>query len=543
MKLKRVFAKLGKGSTGTHLLSDTPENARDIVWFLKLYPMASRYGEYLYSRAKKHREALALVESITSTGYVPPEFALSVPAREYQKLAAALWLARGGLLLADEVGLGKTASSICGLTDTRTLPAVVVTLTHLPRQWRDELKKFAPHLRVHIVKRGKPYDIRIGSTIPDVLIINYHKLAGWSESIIAMGFKSVIFDECQELRNGAATPEDKRTGKYIAATYIANNTNFRIGLSATPIFNYGIEFYSVLNILCPGELGDKSEFATEWCDGAGGEKATVKDTAAFGSYLRDSGIMLRRTRAEVGRELPESQVIMQYVDCDHEALDKVSSSCAELAKLILNSAKETERGSKMQASEELSNMLRQATGIAKGPFVADFVRLLLESGEKVVLYGWHRSVYAIWLDKLAEFKPAMYTGSESTTQKDEAKRRFLEDETNLLIISLRAGAGLDGLQHKCHIVVFGELDWSSGIHEQCAGRVLRDGQKLSVLAYFLVSDEGSDPTICEVCGIKRQQLEGVRRNPGEDVLIEKLQTDGGHMKRLAEAYLAKRGGR
>ena len=153
---------------------------------------------------------------------------------------------------------------------------------------------------------------------------------------------------------------------------------------------------------------------------------------------------------------------LQWIDADESALNTVSDSCAELARLILSDIPEAQRGSKMQASEEFSNRLRQATGIAKAPYVAEFVRLLLESGEKVVLYGWHRAVYWIWMDKLSEFKPALYTGSESVPQKEEAKRRFLSDETNLIIISLRSGAGLDGLQHACRIVVFGELDWSPG---------------------------------------------------------------------------------
>ena len=78
--------------------------------------------------------------------------------------------------------------------------------------------------------------------------------------------------------------------------------------------------------------------------------------------------------------------------------------------------------------------------------MADFVRLLVESGEKVVLYGWHREVYSIWLDRLKDLNPAMYTGSESVPQKDEAKRRFVAGETFVFIISLRAGAGLDGLR-------------------------------------------------------------------------------------------------
>jgi len=108
-------------------------------------------------------------------------------------------------------------------------------------------------------------------------------------------------------------------------------------------------------------------------------------------------------------------------------------------------------------------------------YVADFVRLLVESGEQVVLYGWHREVYHIWLDRMADLKPALFTGTESTSQKQEAKRRFLAKETPVLIMSLRAGAGVDGLQHVCKTVVYGELDWSPGVHEQGVGRVFRDG--------------------------------------------------------------------
>ena len=264
LRLKRVFGKLGKSSQGAHLISDNPENARDLEWFLSRYHMTVRNGQRLCSQAQRSRDSISLIDQILSSGYKPPEFSLATPAREYQKVAASLWLTRGGLLLADEVGLGKTASSICGLTDQRTLPALVVTLTHLPRQWRSELQKFAPDLYVHIVKSGRPYDMT-GSRnqpnslrrFPDVVIINYHKLAGWAETLVAAGIKAVIFDECQELRKGAQVKEDKRTGKYRAAEFICENVRFRIGLSATPIFNYGVEFFSVVNCLCPDSLGRK----------------------------------------------------------------------------------------------------------------------------------------------------------------------------------------------------------------------------------------------------------------------------------------------
>jgi hypothetical protein len=193
----------------------------------------------------------------------------------------------------------------------------------------------------------------------------------------------------------------------------------------------------------------------------------------------------------------------------------------------------------MQAAEQLSNVLRQATGIAKAPYVAAFVQLLVESGERVVLYGWHRAVYAIWNAQLKRFSPAMYTGSESTNQKLESKRRFCDGETDIMIISLRSGAGLDGLQYNCRTVVYGELDWSPGVHDQDTGRVHRDGQPDPVAAYFLLAEEGSDPIMADVLGVKKQQAMGVM-NPKAD-LISKLQTDGGNAKKLATSFLKQRG--
>ncbi len=184
-------------------------------------------------------------------------------------------------------------------------------------------------------------------------------------------------------------------------------------------------------------------------------------------------------------------------------------------------------------------MMRKATGLAKAPYVAEFVRLLVESGEKVVLYGWHRDVYAVWLERLEGLKPVLYTGTESANQKDEAKRKFVSGETPVIIISLRSGAGLDGLQQVCRTVVFGELDWSPGVHEQCTGRIYRDGQADPVVAYYLLSEDGSDPVIADVLGVKRQQIEGVR--DATDELVERLEVDPHHVRRLAEAYLQRKG--
>ena len=110
--------------------------------------------------------------------------------------------------------------------------------------------------------------------------------------------------------------------------------------------------------------------------------------------------------------------------------------------------------------------------------------------------------------------------------------------SKVLILSLRAGAGIDGLQHVCRTCVFGELDWSPGVHEQCLGRVYRDGQPDPVVAYYLLAEEGADPIMSDVLGVKRGQIEGLR---DPDAPLVEAGIDPDHLKRLAKDFLERRG--
>lgn len=547
IRLKRVFARIQQNWRGELALTNTDENCRELEWFLERFPMEVDPHDALRAGAERHRRTGERVRSIIEGHYTPPAFDLARPLRDYQKVPPSIVLANGALLLADELGLGKSVQGLAMFTDLKTLPALVVTMTHLTSQWVRELQKFAPKVAVHEIVRGQPYPIEdfiarrrgreanysleqsaLFSRFPDVLVVNYHKLEGW-RNVLAGVVNSVVFDECQELRHDSSQ-------RYGAAQQIRAKAAYCIGLTATPIYNYGIEIFNILNVIKPDCLGTRGEFVREWCgvtDAKG--KTKLADPRAFGIYLRDAGLMLRRERRDVGRELPP--VVRQTIDveADTSALERVDNAAAELARIILRRGEEY-RGQKMQASEELSNIVRQATGIAKAPFVADFVRFLVESSdEPVVLAGWHRAVYDIWLERLKDLQPVMYTGSESKTQKEEAVRRLVAGETKVFIISLRAGAGLDGLQEHCKTIVVGELDWSEGVHRQLIGRLHRDGQQDSVNVYFLTANHGSDPIVVDVLGLKREQLDGI--NDPHGGLVEELQRDSDHIERLARQYL------
>jgi hypothetical protein len=173
-------------------------------------------------------------------------------------------------------------------------------------------------------------------------------------------------------------------------------------------------------------------------------------------------------------------------------------------------------------------------------YVAAFVRVLVEAGESVILFGWHRDVYDIWLRELADLAPAMFTGSETIARKEAEKARFLNGETGLFIMSLRSGAGVDGLQERCSTVVFGELDWSPGIHHQCVGRVDREGQLCwpdPVTAIYLVASDGTDPSMMETLGLKHSEASQIV-DPA--LGVQKAASDDSHLKSLVQRYLKRR---
>src|SRR5690606_11382717 len=125
--------------------------------------------------------------------------------------------------------------------------------------------------------------------------------------------------------------------------------------------------------------------------------------------------------------------ILHTVEADTDALDQLEGADVRLAQIVLQHTHQF-RVLKMRAAGEFDILMRQATGVAKAAYVAELVRMLLESGESVVLFGWHRSVYDIWLERLADYQPLLYSGSESAAQKAKAEELFKSGARKLLII-------------------------------------------------------------------------------------------------------------
>lgn len=528
-KVRALFTKSQKGSRGqyTHKtiwLSPTMFNYRDVDWILQRYPMDcdSETLEKITSESKRYDK---LYEDISDADKdydfkVSPEaIEMSVTLRDHQVSFNNMARKVTRILLADKMGLGKTIGSLSLLVESNRRPALIVVPPTLCTQWETVIKEVLPTTSTHVIRGFKNYDL------PDVeiLITSYNRLNKWQDVLNSISFKTIIADEIHELRH-------LETAKREAMQSLSEKVEMFIGLSGTPIFNYGSEIWSVLDVISPGCLGSRGEFLSEWCDSW---DRTVHEPATLNSFLKSQGLMLRRTPQEVGLNFGDMSKTVCTIDSDIKELEKIQNVAKTLALSVLSG----NINDAAESSRELDWKLRHATGVAKAKPAAEFVKMLLEEEEKVVVTVWHRDVYDILMKELKKFNPVMFSGSESIKQKEEALKRFISGDSRVFLISLRSGAGIDGLQKSCNTIVHAELDWSPHVMDQLNARLDRDGQVNHVNAYYLTIPDGADPFMIQTLNVKRSQHDGLIEGKTTNEEVMENQADTNRIKKMAESYL------
>ncbi len=525
IRLKQLFPRIPKTAVPPFALPGDPLTCADIDWFTSRYAfeMDARDLDDLRAGRDLFHSNSADLDRILLPDWQPPAGGAGLrdgqTGRPYQHQAVEIVMRRGSLLLGDVGGLGKTY--VGGLLCVRpnVLPAAIVVEAHLQQQWKEKLESFTT-LRVYCVKSTQPQKEKLPPA--DVYIWRYSQVAGWVSVFADLGLPTVIFDEIQKLRTGITSQMGQ------ACRQLSMMAQRRLGLTGSPIYNYGAEIFEVLQFLDGLVLGSREDFLREWTK----DGKHLSDPKALGTYLREQHVYLRRTKEDVGQQMPPVNRVVQTVEHNQSDLDAIEDVIRKLATQVAFGSF-VERG---DAARELDWRLRHATGIAKARSVAAYVRLLLENDQPVLLAGWHHDVYDIWRHELADFNPVFYTGKETPAQKERAKKAAMAGETNLVIISLRSGAGLDGLQARFADVVIGELDWAPGVHQQLIWRLEREGQEQPVTAHFLVSDDGSDPVLISRIGIKSSEARGVN---DPHLGVETVQSDLTNIQALARRYLTK----
>lgn len=184
-----------------------------------------------------------------------------------------------GVLLADEVGLGKTIEAgllLCQNWAERRRHLLVITPASLRKQWALELtEKF--NLPVLILdakayreatRAGNPNPFRNDSQI---VICSMHYAGACAEQIKAIPWDLVVIDEAHKLRN--AYRESNRLGQAIR---MATEGRKKVLLTATPLQNSLLELYGLSTLIDDKLFGELPSFRTQFMN-SGGDLQGLRD--------------------------------------------------------------------------------------------------------------------------------------------------------------------------------------------------------------------------------------------------------------------------
>lgn len=521
-----------------------PRNIENLHWLMLRFPLDFQGGFY-----KAYREdldkAIALASRRNKTIKIepvvaPPEF--KGTPYPYQAEDVASMIAGERVLNANQTGLGKTVEALLAVVTARRYPVLFVVPANVIEQWMEMMEEFLSirpdgelDLDSFVPANRYCYWLKSKSarTLPDVpfFITHYGLLHYWQREILAKGMRTVVFDEVQDLRIYTSK-------KYHSAMAITQHAEHVWGLSATPIYNYGEEMWSVMNAIDFWSLGDRHSFEREWCGGF--QSRMVKNPKKLNEYLIGEGLMIRRRKrdADVAQQLPPKARTIVTVDHDEDMYGKMIARAVGLSKSY-DGMRWRERG---QAIREITTETRLAAGVSKAPFVAAWIKTLVEAGERPLIFAHHHAVHDAITEALEGTRLVRLTGKETPGKKRRARKQFITGQADAALLALRASVGFDGFQRHGTCAVFAELDWSPAIHGQCEDRLWRPGLEVAMLPiYYLVAEHSYDTTVRDVLGLKVSQATGIM---GDDPIDnwQDQQDDAaeGHLKALIDSLKEQR---
>jgi Superfamily II DNA/RNA helicases, SNF2 family len=347
------------------------------------------------------------------------------------------------------------------------------------------------------------------------------------------GFKTIILDECQQIKN----PASKRAQM---VRELCKDIPHILASSGTPIKNNAGEYFTILNILRPEKFRNYKQYLLNYCDtywnGRAYKVGGIRDIEWFREATKD--FIIRRTKAEVLPDLPK--VEQKFQECDF-ASDRMKREYEDMQQEFSDYFYENENEADAWTNI-LAKMakLRHKAGINKIPFATEFVIDFLldtERSRKIVIFTHHHDVMDMMKANLVKrmkeenldlAEPLCFQAGNM-----QKRNQVLEDFKNLencrvLIAStLAAGEGVDGLQEVCNDCIILERQWNPANEKQVEDRFSRIGSKFSsVSANYILSTGTIDEYFTELVEQKRaiidQTLDGKDYQWNEQGLMKEL---------------------
>ena len=403
-----------------------------------------------------------------------------------------------GGILADEMGLGKTIQTIAFLLSNKDKKSIVITPTALIYNWKNELEKFAPTLKVGLLHAAKSERGKILDNIDnyDVILTTYTTYKNDIDKYKNINFDYCIIDEAQNIKNPDA----------IITKAIKNvNAKVRFALTGTPIENNLMELWSIFDFIMPGYLYNKSKFKSIFVN-------NDKNIIELKNLIKP--FILRRTKKEVITELPDKieQKIIIDLEKEHKRAYK------GYVNLITRKIKENNQDNitvfsyltklrQLCLSPEL--MVKNYQG--KNSKLDVLINIINDSSdEKILVFSQFTKVLEVIGKRLNEENISYSYLDGKTSAKDRVKlvEEFNTNNNKAFLISLKAGG--TGLNlTSANIVVHFDPWWNPAVEDQASDRAHRIGQKNVVNVIKLIAKGTAEERVINLQETKKELIEDV----------------------------------
>jgi SNF2 family DNA or RNA helicase len=440
---------------------------------------------------------------------IPEELTASL--REYQKQGLA-WLNllddfNFGGCLADDMGLGKTLQIIAFIAGQRKKVKqntnLVVVPTSLIFNWQDEVKKFAPSLKLlTLYGAGRIKDITEFDKY-EIILTSYGTLLSDITFLTKYRFNYIFLDESQNIKNIDSQ-------RYYAARQLQSRN--KIAITGTPVENNTFDLYAQLSFTCPGLLGNKQSFKDLFSVPIDKFKSSKH---AKQLQQKVAPFILRRTKRDVARELPEKTEMVLYCPME-EAQRKVYEAYEKEFRDYIAGVNEEE------LSKNSIHVLRSLTRlrqICDSPLLLADEKLygdnsakietLLEQidnkaqNHKVLVFSQFVSMLELIKKELHDRAIGFEYLTGSTKDREAVVNNFQNNPAvRVFLISLKAGGTGLNLTEADYVYLVDPW-WNPAVENQAIDRSYRIGQEKAVMAVRLICPDTVEEKIIKLQATKR----------------------------------------
>jgi SNF2 family DNA or RNA helicase len=434
----------------------------------------------------------------------PPDFRATLRSYQQEGLGWLQFLRRcqfGGVL-ADDMGLGKTVQTLAHLLLEKqqgraSKPSLIVAPVSVIGNWQQELRSFAPSLKVltlHGAGRKALFHAINGA---DIVITGYPSLQ-LDHELQAHEFYFVILDEAQLIKNPRA--KVSQAARQLRAQH-------RLCLTGTPMENHLGELWSLFDFLQPGLLGDANSFQRHyrWPIEKHGNRAR-----AAALTRRIAPFVLRRTKDAVARELPPKTQIVESVVMDERQRDFYDGIRLAMHRHVREVIEQQGLARSQITVLDALLKLRQACcdprliddstppiPSAKLDWLLTVLPELVAEGRRILLFSQFTSMLRLIEAAVAQLSIPYCLLTGETQQRAAVVQRFQSGAAPLFLISLKAGG--TGLNlTAADTVIHYDPWWNPAVEAQATDRAHRIGQHQPVFVYKLIAQATVEEKIMQL---------------------------------------------